>query len=308
MAAALGLAMVYPQLAEARLAPEYRHALERLAAAAAARGPAGGGRFRELPLMLVPAMSAAAEGGAAAAGSSSSGGSSGGGQAASGGGGGELGGCAADGAAGLLVAPLGVTGDQLYSAVQQLGGQVLSAAAAARRRQQELEALRKQVERKVMLRWGCAMVCVCVCVCVCVWSKARGGRARRQQAAASSAPIAAHQAPRLAPILLHSRQCPPADLPARPPWPLPPPPLPFAPGGCCGTPRWRTAGTAAAWTACSPTRRSCRACCTARRCGWPTSTRCRPISRSSTSPGTGGCESGCAGGPACAGTTPPLGM
>lgn len=168
VAAALGLAMVYPQLAEARLAPEYRHALERLAAAAAARGPAGGGRFRELPLMLAPhAVSAAGEGGAAAAGSSSGGGSSGGGQAASGGGGGELGGCAADGAAGLLVAPLGVTGDQLYSAVQQLGGQVLSAAAAARRRQQELEALRKQVERKVMLRWGCAMVCVCVCVCVC---------------------------------------------------------------------------------------------------------------------------------------------
>ena len=148
VAAALGLAMVYPQQQEARLAPEYRHALERLAAAATERGPASGGRFRELPLMLrlLPASDAD---------TSDLAGSNAGGEAtprSSGSSRDKLGGCAADSGTGLLVAPLAVTGDQLYAAVQQLGGQVLVALQRRRRQEQELSTLRTQVEHKVMLR------------------------------------------------------------------------------------------------------------------------------------------------------------
>ena len=51
VAAALGVAMVYTQQ-ELSLSPQYRHALERLAAAAAARGPVAGGSCRELPVLL----------------------------------------------------------------------------------------------------------------------------------------------------------------------------------------------------------------------------------------------------------------
>jgi hypothetical protein len=146
VAAALGLAMVYPQQLEARLDPAYRAALERLAAAAASRGPAGGGRFRELPLMLRTAAAEQPAAGGPPAGSRDGGGS---GSSTSGGG---LGGCDADSAAGLLSAPLDVAPEALYAAVQQLGGGLLAAAAQRRRRVAELAAARSQVERKLMLR------------------------------------------------------------------------------------------------------------------------------------------------------------
>ena len=45
--------MLYTQQ-EASLSPAYRQALERLAAAAAARGPVAGGRYRELPVLPRP--------------------------------------------------------------------------------------------------------------------------------------------------------------------------------------------------------------------------------------------------------------
>ena len=138
VAAALGLGMVFTQR-EASLAPAYRQALERLASAAAAQGPVGGGRFRELPLHLEPP--------GAESSSSSSGHSSGSSGSST-----AVGGCTADTEAGLLRAPTSTTAEQLYPAVEQLGARVLAAATARRRRESELAALRTQVERKVMLR------------------------------------------------------------------------------------------------------------------------------------------------------------
>ncbi len=141
MAAALGLAMLYTQQ-EASLSPAYRQALERLASAAAGRGPVGGGRLRELPVMLQPAgegvRSSSAPPGSASGGSSNRGG--------------RVEGCAVDAEAGLLWAPMEVTVEALYAAAEQLGPQVLAAAMQRRRREAELAALRQQVERKVMLR------------------------------------------------------------------------------------------------------------------------------------------------------------
>lgn len=142
--------MVYTQQ-EASLGPDYRQALERLSAAAAGRGPVGGGRFRDLPLMLTP-VSAAAAATEAGAGGTGAGAGAGDGLPSEGARHSQLGGCRADSAAGLLRAPVGVTAEELYAAVEQLGGQVLGAAAARHRREAELAALRQQVERKVMLR------------------------------------------------------------------------------------------------------------------------------------------------------------
>jgi hypothetical protein len=142
--------MLYTQQ-DASLAPGYREALERLAAAAAERGPVGGGRYRELPIMLRPEETGTSS--AAASSSSKEGvrGSSGSGSSSSSD---ELGGCTADSAAGLLTAPVGVPADALYAAVQQLGAQVLAALGRRRQQEAELAALRTQVERKVMLRWA----------------------------------------------------------------------------------------------------------------------------------------------------------
>ena len=151
----LGVAMLYTQQ-DATLAPGYREALERLAAAAAERGPVGGGRYRELPIMLRPEEAGSSSSGSSreAASSSSKGGSSG----SSGSGGcsssDDLGGCTADSATGLLTAPVGVPAEALYAAVQQLGGQVLAVLGRRRQQEAELAALRTQVERKVMLRWA----------------------------------------------------------------------------------------------------------------------------------------------------------
>lgn len=145
MAAALGLAMLYTQQ-EASLSPAYRQALERLASAAALQGPVGGGRFRELPVMLQPAGEGPPSSVAAPGTSSSSSGSSSSSRD------GRVEGCAVDAAAGLLVAPIGVTAEALYAAAEWLGPQVLAAAAQRRQREAELAALRQQVERKVMLR------------------------------------------------------------------------------------------------------------------------------------------------------------
>ena len=145
VAAALGVGMLYTQQ-EASLGPSYRQALERLAAAAAQRGHVGGGRFRALPILLQPAGSAAAAGAAAAAAAS---GGSGSGSGSSG-----PGGCTADSEAGLLAAPMDVAPEQLYAAVEALGGRVLAALQQRQQREAQLAALRTQVERKLMLRWA----------------------------------------------------------------------------------------------------------------------------------------------------------
>ncbi|PRW44463.1 T-cell activation mitochondrial [Chlorella sorokiniana] len=54
--------------------------------------------------------------------------------------------------AGLLVAPMGVEAEQLYEAVDRLGGPIMSALRRRQQREAELASLRTQVERKVMLR------------------------------------------------------------------------------------------------------------------------------------------------------------
>ncbi len=140
MAAALGVGMLYTQQ-EASLSPQYRQALEHLAAAAAERGHAAGGRYRDLPVMLHPA----GHGEVPPAQGSSSGGGSGSSRP-------EVGGCRADTDAGLLVAPMAVEADQLYEAVDRLGGAIMSALRRRQQREAELASLRTQVERKVMLR------------------------------------------------------------------------------------------------------------------------------------------------------------
>lgn len=137
--------MLYTQQ-EASLSPQYRQALERLAAAAAQRGHAAGGRYKELPVMLQPAGHG--EGTAAHAGSSSSGSGSSSGSSSRP----EVGGCRADTDAGLLVAPMAVEAEQLYEAVDRLGGPIMSALRRRQQREAELASLRTQVERKVMLR------------------------------------------------------------------------------------------------------------------------------------------------------------
>ena len=160
VAAALGVGMLYTQQ-EASLSPQYRQALERLAAAAAERGHAAGGRYKDLPVMLQPAGHAegtARQGGSSGSGSGSGSGSSGSGSGSgsgSSGGGGhaEQGGCRADTGAGLLAAPMDIEAGQLYEAVDQLGGRIESALRRRQQREAELASLRTQVERKVMLRW-----------------------------------------------------------------------------------------------------------------------------------------------------------
>ncbi|KAL4428229.1 hypothetical protein ABPG75_002318 [Micractinium tetrahymenae] len=152
VASALGLAMLYTQQ-EASLSSDYRQALERLASAAAGRGPVGSGRFRELPVMLQPAGEGQHGGsGAASAGGGGSSSTSSKSSSSAGSRDGRVEGCAVDPTAGLLLAPVDVTAEALYAAIERLGPQVLAAAAQRRRREAELAALRQQVERKVMLR------------------------------------------------------------------------------------------------------------------------------------------------------------
>lgn len=142
VAAALGLGLLFTEQQEMLLAPEHGHLMDRLAAVAAERGPIGGGGFRDLSIMLTSAALDTTEQPSHGHKSHSSRSSSSD----------ELGGITTSGSLGLLVAPLSVTADQLYTAMQQLGGPLAADRQRLRLQGEELSALRTQVQQKLNLR------------------------------------------------------------------------------------------------------------------------------------------------------------
>lgn len=142
VAAALGLGLLFTEQQEMLLAPEHGRLMDRLAAVAAERGPMGGGGFRDLSIMLTSAALDTTEQPSHGHKSHSSRSSSSD----------ELGGITTSGSLGLLVAPLSVTADQLYTAMQQLGGPLVAVKQRLRLQGEELRALRTQVQQKLNLR------------------------------------------------------------------------------------------------------------------------------------------------------------
>lgn len=150
VARALGVAMVYthPQFS---VDPAYLGFLERAAAAAGERGPAGGGRLGDVPVMVHADPSEALD----AEGENSpgeGGGGRGGGRARGAERGDPLSAPSLDDTAGVVLVPASTPADALYEALERLGPRAQALLRAARDDEAAAAQLRTTVERKLRLR------------------------------------------------------------------------------------------------------------------------------------------------------------